>query len=58
MYFRILGVLAMSFDTLFMVQHYILYRHSNSANLGGKHTPQDSNSAEEQQEPDERSPLV
>lgn len=48
----------MSFDVLFMVQHYILYRHSNTANLDGKDATDASGPGQMQDEADERTPLV
>lgn len=46
----ILGLIAISFDGIFLLQHYILYRHSN-----GK---ADEPEAEDAGEPDERTRLV
>lgn len=57
--FSILGILAMSFDTLFMVQHYILYRNSNTADLSGKNGVRHGTDAgEEETQADEETPLI
>ncbi|KAK9896366.1 PQ-loop-domain-containing protein [Cystobasidium minutum MCA 4210] len=57
----ILAVLAVSFDILFLVQHYILYRHSNAADSSGKSGArggEEEHGEEEEREPDERTRLV
>lgn len=59
--FSILAVLAVSFDILFLVQHYILYRHSNAADSSGKSGArggEEEHGEEEEREPDERTRLV
>lgn len=45
----------MSFDTLFIVQHYILYRDSNGGKSGTREGIEDS---DEHAEADETTPLV
>lgn len=49
----------MSFDTLFMVQHYILYRNSNAVNLSGKRDALERIDTDDEEEAaSETSPLV
>lgn len=51
----------MCFDTVFLVQHYILYRHSNTADLSGKSgtRPDEDGDAEDgEAEPNERTRLM
>jgi hypothetical protein len=56
-HYSILGILAMSFDVVFMLQHYVLYRSSNSDSSVGGAAESDHGDAQEAV-PNERTPLV
>merc|ERR1712093_30085 len=54
----ILSILAMSFDLLFITQHYILYRHSNNVKQQQQDQDGDEVEAEAEAEADERTSLL